>query len=420
MWPGSNRGGSHEGRVAERRAPARGRVRRPVRSHLMSWSASDHLVSLSRAGAQDSDVAELFLVVTEYIRDFRVSHLSNAYKAQHFSLILGRPSIASRILLAFGLSSEPLLWVDCIIASSISTLVYFHPCITLVGYFYATPGPVIRLDTVAMTFPAPASLAKANTPDFSTEVRDEFAWDCLPHPLIDRCALLVVLAVVAGRVTGTTVPIDGDDDAELLQQARSIFKPLPKDMGTPEFPVTPDASAWVACCSSTRASRWTAPGAACTAINRHSMVPTVCPSRLECKTNISLETPRPCSTRGFTPVSTGTAGSRTSRNRRSALLGPGFGNPDFPTAMARVKAIPGYASLFQQAFPGEADPISEDNWGKAIGAYERTLVSPSRFDDYLGASPTHSRRLNVRDCGPLSRPAVSTVTGAGTRRTRIP
>ncbi len=69
---------------------------------------------------------------------------------------------------------------------------------------------------------------------------------------------------------------------------------------------------------------------------------------------------------------------------KRALLGPGFGNPDFPTAMARVKAIGGYASLFQQAFPDEAEPISEDNWGKAIGAYERTLVSPSRFDDYLG------------------------------------
>jgi cytochrome c peroxidase len=52
--------------------------------------------------------------------------------------------------------------------------------------------------------------------------------------------------------------------------------------------------------------------------------------------------------------------------------------------MARVKAIPGYAAMFQQAFPGAADPVSEDNWGKAIGAYERTLVSPPRFDDYLG------------------------------------
>ena len=69
---------------------------------------------------------------------------------------------------------------------------------------------------------------------------------------------------------------------------------------------------------------------------------------------------------------------------KRSLLGPAFGNPDFPAAMSRVKAIPGYADIFREAFPGETDPVTEDNWGKAIGAYERTLVSPSRFDDYLG------------------------------------
>ena len=28
--------------------------------------------------------------------------------------------------------------------------------------------------------------------------------------------------------------------------------------------------------------------------------------------------------------------------------------------------------------------MTADNWGKAVGAYERTLVTPSRFDEYLG------------------------------------
>ena len=98
-----------------------------------------------------------------------------------------------------------------------------------------------------------------------------------------------------------------------------------------------------------------------------------------------LETRRRCSMPDFTSRSTGMAGSRiVEEQAKVALLAPGFGNPDYPTAMARLKAIPGYAAMFQQAFPGAADPVSEDNWGKAIGAYERTLVSPSRFDDYLG------------------------------------
>lgn len=49
-----------------------------------------------------------------------------------------------------------------------------------------------------------------------------------------------------------------------------------------------------------------------------------------------------------------------------------------------LKSIPGYAPLFKKAFPGEAEPISYDNMAKAIGAFERTLVTPSRFDKFLG------------------------------------
>lgn len=48
-----------------------------------------------------------------------------------------------------------------------------------------------------------------------------------------------------------------------------------------------------------------------------------------------------------------------------------------------LKSIPGYEPLFKAAFPGEADPISYDNMAKAIGAFERTLVTPSPFDKFL-------------------------------------
>jgi cytochrome c peroxidase len=69
---------------------------------------------------------------------------------------------------------------------------------------------------------------------------------------------------------------------------------------------------------------------------------------------------------------------------KQALIGPpSFGNSDYAAAMKKLKAIPGYAPLFEKAFPGESDPITPENWGKAIGAYERTLVTPSRFDDFL-------------------------------------
>lgn len=48
-----------------------------------------------------------------------------------------------------------------------------------------------------------------------------------------------------------------------------------------------------------------------------------------------------------------------------------------------LKGIPGYKALFTKAFPGEANPITYDNVGKAIGMFERGLVTPSRWDKYL-------------------------------------
>lgn len=48
-----------------------------------------------------------------------------------------------------------------------------------------------------------------------------------------------------------------------------------------------------------------------------------------------------------------------------------------------LRGIPGYKPLFAKAFPGDANPISYDNVGKAIGAFERGLVTPSRWDTYL-------------------------------------
>lgn len=49
----------------------------------------------------------------------------------------------------------------------------------------------------------------------------------------------------------------------------------------------------------------------------------------------------------------------------------------------RVKAIAEYREAFAAAFPGEEDPITYHNIAEAIAAFERTLISMGRFDDYL-------------------------------------
>jgi cytochrome c peroxidase len=56
---------------------------------------------------------------------------------------------------------------------------------------------------------------------------------------------------------------------------------------------------------------------------------------------------------------------------------------DEAAVVAVLKSIPGYAPLFTAAFPDEDEPISFNNMARAIGAFERGLVTKSRFDDYL-------------------------------------
>jgi len=48
-----------------------------------------------------------------------------------------------------------------------------------------------------------------------------------------------------------------------------------------------------------------------------------------------------------------------------------------------LRSIPEYVALFKTAFPGERQPVIDDNVSKAIGAFERGLVTPSRWDAYL-------------------------------------
>lgn len=51
--------------------------------------------------------------------------------------------------------------------------------------------------------------------------------------------------------------------------------------------------------------------------------------------------------------------------------------------VAKLKADPATVAAFEQAFPGEADPVTKDNFQRAVGAFERTLITHSRFDDFL-------------------------------------
>ncbi len=52
----------------------------------------------------------------------------------------------------------------------------------------------------------------------------------------------------------------------------------------------------------------------------------------------------------------------------------------------KLRSIPGYVDAFRRAFPAEAEPVTFDNMARAIGAFERGLVTPSRWDKFLAGN----------------------------------
>lgn len=57
--------------------------------------------------------------------------------------------------------------------------------------------------------------------------------------------------------------------------------------------------------------------------------------------------------------------------------------PDGEAVAERLKAIEHYPAEFKKAFPNEKDPVTFDNFAKAVAAFERTLISRGRFDKFV-------------------------------------
>ncbi|MBP7149738.1 MAG: c-type cytochrome [Acidobacteria bacterium] len=73
--------------------------------------------------------------------------------------------------------------------------------------------------------------------------------------------------------------------------------------------------------------------------------------------------------------------------------------PAEPVVVAVLTSMPEYVDLFRSAFPGEADPVTYDNMARAIGAFERRLMTPGRWDALLNGDAsalTAEERLGLQ------------------------
>lgn len=192
---------------------------------------------------------------------------------------------------------------------------------------------------------------------------------------VRRClSSLASVSLIAGALAA---PAQADE--------RALFKPLPQDAGTPEHPVTPER----------------------VALGKKLFNDTT----LSQSKKISCNSCHTLSNFGVDnePTSPGHDGHRGGRNSPSVynaalhiaqfwdgraadveaqalgpILNPGeMAMPDEKAVVQRLAADKEYPQLFAKAFPGEKQPLTFANVGKAIGAFERTLMTKSRFDDYL-------------------------------------
>jgi cytochrome c peroxidase len=71
--------------------------------------------------------------------------------------------------------------------------------------------------------------------------------------------------------------------------------------------------------------------------------------------------------------------------------------PNEQAVVDALSVVPRYVEMFRAAFPGDERPISLKNVGEAIGAFERGLVTTSRWDKFLAGD--HSALTAVETKG---------------------
>ena len=176
-----------------------------------------------------------------------------------------------------------------------------------------------------------------------------------------------------------------DENDKLLKQASQVFGSLPQAMVSEKNPITPEKvklgkilfyetrisiDGTVSCARCHPIGLYAADGLKKSIGNNCKLNPRNAPTVLNAAGQISAHW----------------IGNRTDvedQAKQSVIGPPSFGMPSYEAVESKLKGMKGYIDLFKEAFPGENNPVTVDNFAKAIGSFERTLVTPARFDSFL-------------------------------------
>lgn len=198
----------------------------------------------------------------------------------------------------------------------------------------------------------------------------------------NKRALLLIIGIVLSA--GSFNAFAADDEA-LIKTASQLLGPLPASMPSEDNPITPEkvrlgkmlfyeprisVDGTVSCSKCHPIALYAADGLK-KSIGHN------------CKENPRND---PTVFNAASQISEHWIGNRTSvedQAKQSVTGPPAFGMPSYESVEKILRAYKGYEALFKAAFPADKEPVTIDNFAKAIGAFERTLITPAPFDAFL-------------------------------------
>ncbi len=199
----------------------------------------------------------------------------------------------------------------------------------------------------------------------------------------NRYCIRSILFVFVLSFAGIALASSGNED--LLKQAKQIFSPLPQVMTSEKNPISGQkvklgkilfyetrisVDGTVSCSRCHPIGLYAADGLKKSIGNNCKLNPRNAPTLFNAAGQISAHW----------------IGNRVDvedQAKQSVIGPPSFGMPSYEAAESKLRGIKEYIDLFMEAFPGESNPVTVDNFAKAVGSFERTLVTPSRFDSFL-------------------------------------
>jgi len=203
----------------------------------------------------------------------------------------------------------------------------------------------------------------------------------------NTCKVKMIVAILI--LSFACVSEAGTGDEDLAKQANQTFGPLPKVMESDKNPVTPQKAklgkmlfyetrisvdGTVSCSRCHPFSLYAADGLKKAVGNQCKINPRNAPTLLNAADQISEHW-------------IGNRADVEDQAKQAVIGPPSFGMTSYADVEKKLKEIEGYDSLFKEAFPGDENPITIDNFARAVGAFERTLVTPSPFDWFLTGKP---------------------------------